>query len=392
MFAQPSGSAPVVITGAGAGGMAAALAAVVRGQEVMLLDTTEYCGGTVRQALIHTLGGFYDSEGSLLNEGLSAELLSRLEAASPSTVKRRMGRVWVLNVDPAVYTQVLRTWLQTFDKLHFLPRSRIIGLGLEQAAAHEPSINNVLIKTPDGETLQPVSAVIDATGQCTVVRQWREAAVIEGAALAGFIIQLRGVEAGVLRFPHSVTLLQRIRKAVSDGRLPVECSTVWLDSGVLPDEAYAKFNLSVAAWDAQRMHDAAQALMQFLNQQQGFSVAYINHYGELGIRDGGQIAGRYLLTETDIKQGNSFADIAGYGCWPIEHWDVSKGIELEYFPAGHRYAIPLRSLQLEGIRNLWVAGKCLSAEPRVRASTRVVGTCWAMGEAVGTHLAKGVKP
>ena len=40
-----------------------------------------------------------------------------------------------------------------------------------------------------------------------------------------------------------------------------------------------------------------------------------------------------------------------------------------------------------GLRNLWAAGKCLSADRYAQASARVVGSCWAKGEAAGTAAA-----
>jgi hypothetical protein len=46
-------------------------------------------------------------------------------------------------------------------------------------------------------------------------------------------------------------------------------------------------------------------------------------------------------------------------------------------------------LQLAGYENVWAVGKCLSADRYAHASARVVGTCWAMGEAVGSAAAAG---
>lgn len=383
-----SSQAPIVIAGAGAAGIAAALAASKRGGEVLLLESSPCIGGTVGQALIHTLGGLYDSDGELVNTGLSAEIQERLQAASPLTVKRQMGKVWVLNIDPAVYVTALQAWLKAFTNLHFLSSAQISGLAIAQGEDGEPSIQQVMISTLEGEYTQPVRAVVDATGQAAVVRQWNRQQVIEGAALAGFIIQLRGVALGALRFPYSIALRRRIHQAVTEGALPPECASVWLDTGVIPDEAYAKFNLMAADWDRSRMYQVADTLVTFLRTQPSFAEATISRYGALGIRDGGLVQGRYCLTEADIKQGRRFADTACYGCWPIEHWHPTTGVELDYFPPKHRYAIPFDALQCAGINNLWLAGKCLSAEPRVQASARVAGTCWAMGAAVGTRLAQ----
>jgi hypothetical protein len=107
----------------------------------------------------------------------------------------------------------------------------------------------------------------------------------------------------------------------------------------------------------------------------------------LGIRDGGRVRGQYCLTGDDVRQMRKFDDPACRACWPIEYWDPEQGVALEYLPAGDYYEIPLRSLRVEGLTNLWAAGKCLSADRYAHASARAAGTCWAMGEAAGRAAA-----
>lgn len=353
-----------------------------------MLDERSHLGGTARHSLIHTLAGFYDSEGELLNDGLSFELLDRLKQVSSANTKRRLGKTWVLNVDPHQYGEVLSDWLQESNRITFLPKSTITQL-YEQSVDNNVSIHRVDITTQEQTYQQTISAIVDATGHAAIVQKWNKHSYKKGEALAGFMIQLRGVDVNTLKFPKGIALLKQIRKASKQGELPPECASLWLDRGVFANEVYVKFNLVLADWHKAHMHQVAQMLLRFLQQQTGFEKAYINCYGEVGIRDGGEVTGRYYLTEMDIKQGKVFNDTACYGAWPIEYWDISKGVELDYFPPKHRYAIPLRSLQLKTANNLWVAGKCFSAEPRVRASTRVIGTCWAMGEAVGIQLTSG---
>jgi hypothetical protein len=229
-------------------------------------------------------------------------------------------------------------------------------------------------------------ALVDANGNANVVRQVDGALVNGGEALGGFIVQLRGLMPDAIQFPKGVGILREIRKAVEKAELPPECATVWLDTGVYLDEAYAKFSVAPKEFDAIRMRFVANQLLAFLRALPGFADAFIYRYGHLGVRDGGRIKGEYCLTEQDIKAGRRFADVACRAAWPIEHWHPQQGISLEYLPPGHFYEIPLRSLQVTGFTNLWAAGKCLSAEPRAQASARVAGTCWAMGEAVGKHL------
>jgi hypothetical protein len=51
------------------------------------------------------------------------------------------------------------------------------------------------------------------------------------------------------------------------------------------------------------------------------------------------------------------------------------------------YDISYRTLVPEGLSNVWVAGRCHSAEPAALASSRVTVTCMGMGQAAGTAAA-----
>ena len=370
-----------VIVGGGAAGLSCALSAAAGGANVLLLEKAVELGGTVKHALIHTIGGLFDDRGDFLNAGLPVELTERLRHACSYTRKRRIGKTWVLNVDPAIYAKVITNWIQTKPNIEVHYQASVTRVSIEDGRIKQ--ISGVF----DGSshTLCP-NDVVDATGNASVVRKVDEGLVDDGLALGGLILQLRGLMPDAMLFPKGVALLRQILKAVVDGELPPECSSLWLDTGVYPDEAYAKFSVSQGCHDPAHMRLVAQQLLAFLHMSPGFARAFIHRYGELGARDAGRIKGEYCLTEQDIKAGKRFGDVACRACWPIEHWHPQKGISLEYLPPGCDYDIPLRSLKVSGFTNLWAAGKCLSAEPRAQASARVAGTCWAMGEAVGRHI------
>ncbi len=368
-------SSTLVIAGTGAAGVACALAAAKLKIHVVLLEKSGQLGGTVTKALIHTLGGFFNDQGDILNTGLSVELIDRLTEASSFTCKRRIGKTWVLNIDPEIYQQVISSWLNEYSVIEVCYQTSI-----SQVSINDHRIDGVTV-TGNGQfhTLN-TQAVIDATGQADIVRSIDADLVTEGTALAGLIVQLRGVSQGVMQFPKGLALLRHIRKATENGDLPPECATLWLDSGVYPDEVYVKFNLLAEAYDSLRMTAVANRLLDFLQVLPDFSKAFISSYGQLGIRDGGWVRGDYTLTEADLKQGQHFNDAVCRACWPIEYWHPEQGVSLDYFPPGHSYEIPLSALKVSGLNNLFVAGKCFSAEPRAQASARVVGSCWAMGE------------
>lgn len=367
-----SSSHPVIVVGAGAAGLACALSAAQQGKHVLLLEKSAQLGGTVQQALIHTIGGLFDAQGELLNTGLPEQLIDKLQQASSYTKKRRIGKTWVLDVDPAVYTQVVTDWIDTTGNIKVQYQAEVSDIVVQSGQVKQITISN--------QPYRP-EALIDTTGHAEIVQQIDTQLVDAGEALSGLIVQLRGIEPNALQFPKGVAILREIRKAAEQQQLPAECATVWLDTGIYPDEIYAKFNLMATDYDPARAQTIATQLVDFLKPLQGFENVFIKTIGQLGIRDGGRIQGEYCLTETDLKAGQRFDDAACRASWPIEHWHPEQGIRLEYLETD--YDIPLRCFKVKGFTNLWAIGKCLSAEPRAQASARVVGTCWAMGEAVG---------
>ncbi len=378
-------SPALVIAGAGATGIACALAAARQKIPVVLLEKSAQLGGTVTGALIHTLGGFFNDHGDTLNQGLSAELIDRLVEASPFTCKRRIGKTWVLNVDPSIYRQVISSWLNEYPTIKVCYQTHI-----NHAAINTQRIDAVTVACNGQSRTLNTLAVIDATGRADIVRSIDSRLITEGSALAGLIVQLGGVSPGTLDFPKGLALLRHIRKATEKHELPPECAALWLDGGVYPEEIYVKFNLPAKSYDRAHMMTVANQLLAFLQTWwPGFSEAFISCHGQLGIRDGGGVHGDYTLTEADLKQGRQFDDAVCRAGWPIEYWHPEHGVSLDYFPSGHSYEIPLKALKVGGLNNFFVAGKCFSAEPRAQASARVVGSCWAMGEGlVNAHFGK----
>ncbi|MGZ5615644.1 MAG: FAD-dependent oxidoreductase [Methylobacter sp.] len=365
----------LVIAGAGATGIACALAAARRQIPVVLLEKSDRLGGTVTGALIHTLGGFFNDQGDNLYSGVPAELIDRLLKASPFSGKRRIGKTWVLNVDPTVYQQVIGRWLNEYATIKVCYQTVI-----NRATINSRRINAVTVTGNGQSGMLDTLAVVDATGRADVVRNIDSRLVAEGSALAGLIVQLGGVSPGALDFPKGLALLRHIRKATENHELPPECATLWLDSGVYPEDIYLKFNLPAESYEHAHMSTVTNRLLAFLQARPGFAEAFIRRRGQLGIRDGGRVHGDYTLTEADLKQGRRFDDAVCRAAWPIEYWHPEHGVSLDYFPPGHSYEIPLSALKAGGLSNFFVAGKCFSAEPRAQASARVVGTCWAMGE------------
>lgn len=192
--------------------------------------------------------------------------------------------------------------------------------------------------------------------------------------------------------------MRALRQAAECGSLPVDCGKAWLDAGIYEDEVFVKLFVPLPKWlepqSRIQMAGHARSLQEkvvvFLKQFPDFVGAEVTQTGELGVRDGGRIRGEYTLTREDVLEGRKFDHAVCRCCWPIEYWDPERGVSLEYLPAGACYEIPRSCLKVHGIDNLWAAGKCLSADRYAQSSARVVGACWAMGEAAGKAAANYV--
>jgi choline dehydrogenase-like flavoprotein len=383
---------PVVVCGGGAAGLAAALAAARRGAKVWLVEARRELGGTVAGALIHTLAGLYDSEGRILNEGLPGELIERLQGADPLTARRKMGRVWVLSACPNRYRAVVTRWVESEPQIRVLTGTHVTDI-----VADDQWIDVMAIAGPGGILRVRPRAVIDATGSAEVARLLDRSLVIDddGRAAGGSIVRIRGIAPDALRFPKGIGIVRKLRDAAQAGRLPPLCAHAWIDEGIHPDEAYVKLMVPLnACSSAEHLNAAAgqarQAqteVMSFLKRLPDFARAEVAQTGVLGVRDGGRVRGRYVLTGDDVRRGRSFPDGICRCAWPIEYWDPQQGVAIEYLPPGVSYEIPMRSLQIGRLRNFWMAGKCLSADREAHASARVAGACWAMGAAAGNAAA-----
>ncbi len=96
--------------------------------------------------------------------------------------------------------------------------------------------------------------------------------------------------------------------------------------------------------------------------------------------------GDYVLTANDIMQGKIFEDTVAYGGWPLDDHnpDGFDGTFSNYsIPVKSPYGIPYRCLYSKNVKNLFFAGRNISATHMATSSARVMGTCSIIGQAVG---------
>jgi hypothetical protein len=114
-----------------------------------------------------------------------------------------------------------------------------------------------------------------------------------------------------------------------------------------------------------------------------------------GKRENRRYVGDHLLTQHDVEAGGPFEDVVAYGGWSMDDHHPGglyyPGAATIFHPAPSPYGIPFRSLYSRNVPNLFCAGRNISATHCALSSTRVMGTCAVIGQAVGTAAALCVR-
>ena len=120
-----------------------------------------------------------------------------------------------------------------------------------------------------------------------------------------------------------------------------------------------------------------------------------------GMRESRRLRGDYILNERDILNHRMFEDSVAYGGWGIDLHAPHGLKDRDLLPSqvwtfDGTYTIPYRCYYSKNIKNLFMAGRNISASKLGMASTRVIGTCAVGGQAVGSAAAlcvqKGILP
>lgn len=128
----------------------------------------------------------------------------------------------------------------------------------------------------------------------------------------------------------------------------------------------------------------------------GFEKSYLSQIApNIGVRESRRLQGQYILTAEDVLSGKKFDNKVASSNWPIDIHPSKIGEkgQLRHPPKGDYYDIPLRSLlpKENEIKNLIVAGRCLSATFEAQGSARIQPNCFAMGEAAGLLVSRRIK-
>lgn len=110
-----------------------------------------------------------------------------------------------------------------------------------------------------------------------------------------------------------------------------------------------------------------------------------------GKRESRRFEGDYIIRQQDVVDQTNFDDVVAHGGWAVDlHPADGVYSELSGCTQWHSkgvYGIPWRCYYSRNIKNLFLAGRIISATHVAFGSTRVMATCAAGGQAVGTAAA-----
>ncbi len=347
----------IAVVGSGAAGIAAAVCAARAGCSTLLLDKNNSPGGTGGFSGLTTLCGLFDDEGNFLNGGFAREFADAIAETAPV----KMGRISVLPYRPEKFRETVASFFLATPELKTRWETPLANVG----------VKNDKIISLNGFN---VSAVIDCSGNAEVARQAgiETLETDETTQASAVIFPLQNVSREMLTPAAAAQVLLPLARA---GFPPLN-----FQPNLEPDSVTVKFT--------GRPEQVPQLIEFFRTNIHGFENCSTPLKKLSAVRRGGRmIVGEYVLTGADVLEGKKFPDAVASCAWPIEQWSADGVARFRYLPPKTNYEIPVRALRAAKIKNLFMAGKTISADVDAIASARVMGCCLATGEAAGNLAA-----
>ncbi|MBL9209786.1 MAG: FAD-dependent oxidoreductase [Opitutaceae bacterium] len=402
----------LLVAGGGMSGLCVALAAARLGTKVTLVQDRSVLGGNASSEIrMHMVGA----------TGLHAGLPLVLEPREGGLIEEIRLELAVRNPQrsPAVADLILYELCRAEPNLTLLLNTTVVGARVEAGR-----ITEVVAERSSTEDRFVIAAAMfaDCTGDGRLgveagaaFRRGREGRAEFGERLAPAAGDAKTLGSTILfqarrhdrpmpyvappwirRFKAGDFTLRPFGKSGSD--LGLEYGYWWIEWGGCLDTLK----------DNERIRDELLAITlgvwNHIKNESGLDVAHwaLDWIGFVpGKRESRRFVGQHVLTEGDLFASRAFPDAIAFGGWPIDT-HPPEGVDApDVAPCTQNhlpwlYDIPLRSCVSPAVRNLFFAGRNLSATHLAFASTRVMATCAAVGQGVGTAAAlalrAGVEP
>lgn len=391
----------VAVIGGGPAGVAAALAAREQGRKVALVERYGFMGGMATAGMLGSMCGFYGKIGgspTMLVGGIAARFCERLrEMGGLGPLIEIYGQTYVIPYDIQAFKFVCD------DLIEESGVELILHALATETVTEDGSLREVVLETKGGKLRLQAEHFVDTTGDGDVAAaagapydlneerlqfpstlftvagaDLQQAAQITSEKWAELVEQAR--ERG-FRLPR---LTGALRNLPGSGLFRLNVTLISRD-GKAPNGVDAE-DLTYAELEGRRqVREYFRFLKEFVP---GFADSYIAEIApQVGIRETRKITGEYVLQEEDIMNNALPPDTIALNGWPLEIHGRSDRTLWQFIPGKGYHGIPFRCLQPLGLKNVLVAGRCLSATSGAQSAVRVMGPAMATGEAAGTAAA-----
>jgi len=410
----------VLVVGGGPSGLSAALAARRAGADVILMERFGCFGGCITTVGMETLA-WYRYEGCIDSEGIGIEM-ERLAATMGGTVKWPYNDSECLDADffklvadHLVTTSGIRPLLHSFAVDVIMDGDVIKGVIMESKSGRRAILADRVIdcsgdadiaymagaeyrKTKKDE-MMGVTTVFNASGvdKKKFVKYTEENPATYQDWSRTWEQETTGKEDS-LRSPY---LDVEFEKAREQGIIPVADTQDIGGSWSALTKAGEATNLNLAHMsnlDCTDVEDLTRGEMEGRRQAMfalqalkavvpGFEDAKLRNFGmTLGTRDSRKIIGRYNLTGQDVREQARFDDTIGI--FP----EFIDGYNILILPTTGRYfQVPYGCLVPPKVKNLLVAGRCVSGDKVSHCAMRNMMACTVTGQGAGTAAAVSIK-
>ncbi|MGI6216964.1 MAG: FAD-dependent oxidoreductase [Coriobacteriales bacterium] len=437
----------VLVCGGGVAGVSAAIAAARQGARVLLLEKRESLGGICTNGYITGIAGHVD--------GICREWVERLAAQGDAVLKPHLPAVEPEKAKVMFEHMLIQSGVRFIYGAHVAEAGVEDGRIEDVAVYTLNGMMDIRAKfvidcTGDATVASAAGAPCEVGGAEFMglnessslgfrlgyvdMKQYKEAEKLyfektrdqdpEKRPLFLQYLQMKAIEDGFL--PEMLSPGNLIYPIV--GSFDESCMDVCLDA----THSYYCHNTSPEDLTRQIVdqHNKVILFTEFLRKYvPGFGNCKLEHMGDqIGTREGRRVVGEYVLTSEDICSARKFDD--GVVIFPevldshhptCNTETAMRHIHLDHEPENaicrpsqdddnlkmHPFApmggyevrqnprcfceIPLRSLIARDVDNLFVAGRCLSADWHAVGAVRVVATSMTMGQAAGNAAALCLK-
>lgn len=399
---KPEEKFDVIVVGAGAGGVCAALAAARCGARTLLLEKAARIGGTGVHSPVSLICKFHGSDHRPINIGIHRELF------------------------PHAYLHSTRDFRASAPRLTYDERelesayARLLGKEPNLTVKTSWGVGDVLregkwllgVRGETGETVLG-SAFVDSTANGNLSdmagcrsRVGRDSdGALQSATL---VFTMENIDKAKLRVPEfstrgglrslwrELTAYYRKSKEAGETENPKDSIVCF----PYPDGDRLLFNANevvgvnpMKPGAEERAMDKGRRFVEeltaIIRRHPAFAGAKVQFVAtKMGIREGRRILGDHTLTEEECLGEARFEDMVAACAYEIDIHDPDGGpSRMVDIPGSGYYHIPLRSLIAADAGNLLLGSRCISGTHEAHSSYRVISGVTAIGQAAGTAAA-----